>query len=109
MSLRKRSYVLELNQCSSLGRQWALASVYAHRAYGDASMLQYAKDIYDTLASQQIIAGDSHSGGQSFVVSNTCNGSTCMPRWFLFTLSSFPDSMAGGVFTFVSHYTTNEI
>jgi hypothetical protein len=71
-----------------LSRQWALASVYAHRAYGDSSVLQYAKSVYEAVTSQQITAGNPRSGGRNFSVATTCNGSMFTPLPPCFGVSS---------------------
>ncbi|KAJ7230371.1 endo-1,6-alpha-mannosidase [Mycena pura] len=64
---------------------WAQAALYAHRAYGDTTMLAHAVDVWTHVTGYVITAAEASAGKQpnkNFAIQSTCNGVT----------------MAGGVF-----------
>ncbi|KAJ6468714.1 endo-1,6-alpha-mannosidase [Mycena vulgaris] len=64
---------------------WAQAALYAYRAYGDATLLAHAVDVWTHVTGYVITAAEASAGKQpnkAFAIKSTCGGAT----------------MAGGVF-----------
>ena len=63
---------------------WGTAAMYAHRAYGDAEFLQYAKDVWERVHKSQVTSAQAKAGKspvRAQKIKSTCGG----------------DSVAGGM------------
>ncbi|KAJ7173421.1 endo-1,6-alpha-mannosidase [Mycena filopes] len=95
---------------------WAQAALYGHRAYGDATLLAHAVDVWTHVTRYVITAAEANARKQpnkAFAIKSTCNGATMAGGvfWRPTTTDKSVNSITTGLYitlsAFLAEYTKN--